>query len=162
MSGGVARHDGFALLLVLWTMVLLSLIGTRIATTGRVEAQLAANIRDAAVTEAAADGAVQDAAFRLLAAPPQRWPAGGIERSLVLPGVAAELLAALARAAGADTQSAASIAAAIVEWRFPGGAEEAAMRQRGAWIRGRGALTPTPPGVRRSGRSSGVPGPACG
>ena len=34
--------------------------------------------------------------------------------------------------------------------------------QRGAWIRGRGALTPTPPGVMRRGRSLGVPGPACG
>jgi len=143
---GASRQGGFALLLVLWTMVLLSLIGTRIAATGRVEAQLAANIRDAAVTEAAADGAVQDAAFRLLAAPARRWPAGGIEGSLVLPGVAvamrveseegrvnpnlasAELLKALVRAAGADTQSAASVAAAIVEWRFPGGAEDAAMR----------------------------------
>jgi general secretion pathway protein K len=146
MPGGAARQGGFALLLVLWTMVLLSLIGTRIATTGRVEAQLAANIRDAAVTEAAADGAVQDAAFRLLAAPPRRWPVGGTEGSLALPGVAvavrveseegrvnpnlasAELLAALMRAAGADTQAATAIAAAIVEWRFPGAAAGAAMR----------------------------------
>ena len=35
-------------------------------------------------------------------------------------------------------------------------------RQRGAGIRDRGALTPTPPGVMRRGRSLGVPGPACG
>jgi len=34
--------------------------------------------------------------------------------------------------------------------------------QRGAGIRGTGTLTPTPPGVRRRGRSSGVRGPACG
>ena len=44
------RHQrGFALLLVLWAMVLLSLIGARIAACGRAEAQLAANVRDAAV-----------------------------------------------------------------------------------------------------------------
>ena len=35
-------------------------------------------------------------------------------------------------------------------------------RERGAWIRDAGALIPTPPGVMRRGRSSGVPGPACG
>jgi len=34
--------------------------------------------------------------------------------------------------------------------------------QRGAGIRGTGALTPTPPGVRRRGRSLGVRDPACG
>ncbi len=35
-------------------------------------------------------------------------------------------------------------------------------RQRGAGIRATGALTPTPPRVRRHGRSLGVRGPACG
>ena len=34
--------------------------------------------------------------------------------------------------------------------------------ERGAWIRDAGALTPTPPGVMRRGRSLGVPCPACG
>jgi len=36
------------------------------------------------------------------------------------------------------------------------------VRQRGAWIRGVGATTPTSSGVRRCERSSGVPAPACG
>ncbi len=36
------------------------------------------------------------------------------------------------------------------------------VKQRGAGIRGMGALTPTPPGVRRRGRSLGVRDPACG
>ena len=35
-------------------------------------------------------------------------------------------------------------------------------RQHGARIRGAGALTPTPSGVRRCGRSSGVRTPTCG
>ena len=36
------------------------------------------------------------------------------------------------------------------------------VRQRGAGIRGAGALTPAPARFRRCGRSSGVPAPACG
>ncbi len=38
---------------------------------------------------------------------------------------------------------------------------EKRLRQRGAGIRGVGALTPAPFGVRRRGRSSGVPARAC-
>ena len=34
-------------------------------------------------------------------------------------------------------------------------------RQRGAWIMGAGALTPTRAQITQCGRSSGVPGPAC-
>ena len=44
--------------------------------------------------------------------------------------------------------------------RRPGPTE--VTRQHGARIRGAGALTPTPSGVRRCGRSSGVRAPACG
>jgi general secretion pathway protein K len=131
------RERGFALLLVLWAMALLSLIGTRIAANGRAEAQLAANVRDAAVTETAADGAVQDAAFHLLDASPRRWAADGARRVVAMPGVAVEvrvesedgkvnpnlvsaaLLVALLRQAGADTRSADQIAESIVQWRFP-------------------------------------------
>lgn len=137
MTGAAARQQGFALLLVLWTMVLLSMVGSRIAANGRAEAQLAANVRDAAVTEAAADGAVQDAAFHLLDAPAQRWAADGIARRLALPGAVVEvrvesedgkvnpnlasapLLAALLHEVGADTQTAGLIADGIVRWRFP-------------------------------------------
>lgn len=137
MRGAAARQRGFALLLVLWTMVLLSLIGSRIAASGRAEAQLAANIRDAAVTEAAADGAVQDAAFHLLDAPPRRWAADGSARRLQMPGAvvevrvesedgkvnpnlaAAPLLAALLHEVGADTRTAGLVADSIVRWRFP-------------------------------------------
>jgi hypothetical protein len=40
-TGTTPGDRGFALLFVLWTMVLLSLIGTRIASSGRAVAQLA-------------------------------------------------------------------------------------------------------------------------
>ena len=58
MTRGPEGERGFALLLVLWTLVLLSLIVTGMVSAGRVEAQLASNLRAAAVAEAAADGAV--------------------------------------------------------------------------------------------------------
>ena len=132
----MSKQGGFALLLVLWTMVLLSVIGAHIASTGRTETQLAANVRDAAMTEAAADGAVQDAAFHILTAP--GWTPGGTGRSVSFPAAAVdlriesedsfvnpnlasrELLSALIRQAGGDVQTADQIAAAILEWRFPG------------------------------------------
>lgn len=131
------RQRGFALLLVLWAMVLLSLIGTRIAASGRAEVQLAANVRDAAVTEAAADGAIQEAAFHLLDAPPRQWAADGGKRLVAMPGVAVEvrvesedgkvnpnvvssaLLVALLREVGADSRTAGLVADSILRWRFP-------------------------------------------
>jgi len=135
-TGG--RERGFALLLVLWTMVLLSLIGTRIAAGGRAEAQLAANVRDAAVTQAAADGAVQEAAFHLLDAPPRRWAADGGKHVLAMPGgvavevrveseegkvnpnlASAALLVALLHEVGADSRTAGTISDNILLWRFP-------------------------------------------
>ena len=137
MTGAPERQHGFALLLVLWTMVLLSLIGSRIAASGRAEAQLAANIRDAAVTEVAANGAVQEAAFHLLDAPPRRWAADGSARRVALPGAVVEvrvesedgkvnpnlasapLLTALLHEVGADTRTAGLVADSIVRWRFP-------------------------------------------
>ncbi len=72
---------------MLWTTALLSLIGTRtFAASGRAQARLAAEVRDAAVTQAAADGAVQEAAFHLLETPPQRWAANGIKYLVAMPG----------------------------------------------------------------------------
>jgi general secretion pathway protein K len=136
-AGRLFADRGFALLLVLWTLVLLSLIGTRIAASGRAEAQLAANVRDAAVTQAAADGAIQEAVFHLLVAGDQHWAPSGRHR-VALPGTAVEvgienlagrvnpntaspeLLRALLRALGVDSQRAMALADAIADWRTPG------------------------------------------
>jgi general secretion pathway protein K len=60
------RQAGFALLIVLWALVLLSLILTQLLSTGRTEAQLAGNLRNQAVAQAVADGAVQEALFHLV------------------------------------------------------------------------------------------------
>jgi general secretion pathway protein K len=54
----VSSQRGFALLIVLWTMVLLALLVAQFTTTGRTEVQVATNLRANAATEAAADGAI--------------------------------------------------------------------------------------------------------
>lgn len=133
---------GFALLLVLWTLVLLTLIVSSLVAGGRGEVRLAANLRAAAEAEAIADGAVHEAIFRLLDPSDAGWRAdrpgnatairevaiaGGratmrIEdhAGLVNPnGVTDALMQALLVRAGADRRQAASITAAIADWRSP-------------------------------------------
>jgi general secretion pathway protein K len=140
---------GFALLIVLWSIVLLALLATQITAAGRSELQLAANLREAASAEAAADGGVFMAVFHVLDAPPGRWDADGSihetsqgrfrlqvriedENGKINPNDAPQdLLAALLSAEGADPASQ-SIAHAIVDWRFPGDAQAKAQQYRSA------------------------------
>jgi len=132
------RQRGFALLLVLWTLVLLALIVSGIAASGHMESALAANLRGQAVAEAAADGAVAVALFHILESGPDQWPADGAphrlvigaaritvrvtdEAGLVNPNTAPRiLLVALLRRLGTDPGAAMHIAAAMVDWRSPG------------------------------------------
>jgi general secretion pathway protein K len=131
------RQAGFALLMVLWTTSLLALIGTQITSTGRREAQLAANLRGAAVAEAAADAAVFEAIYHLIDGSDSHWIADGTVHRVTLPHAAAEvtaaddsgkidinmaslpLLSALLREVGIDQRRAQSLAAAIADWRSP-------------------------------------------
>jgi len=147
----VGGDRGFALLIVLWSVVLLALLVTQLVAAGRTELQLAANLRGAAVAEAAADGALHEAIFHLLD-PATRWRADGVPHVLQRPSGTAtvriedeggkvnpntappELLSALLRRAGADARTAGEIALAIVAWRFPnrqGPPAEAAYRAAG-------------------------------
>lgn len=129
------RQRGFALLLTLWAVTLLAVLVTRITATGRGEARLALNVRLAAEAEAAADGAVEAAAFHLVDAGAGHWTADGSIRALRRPGATVQLrldseagkinpntaspalLGALLGAAGADSRTAATLAEAIVAWR---------------------------------------------
>jgi general secretion pathway protein K len=129
------RQRGFALLIVLWTLALLALLGTQLVAAGRGEAQLARNLVDAAQTEAATDGAVQQAIFAMLDASDARWKTDGMVHEIRLGDVAvslrladengkvnpnlasASLLAALLVQVGAPPSTAASLANAIVDWR---------------------------------------------
>ena len=130
------RHDrGFALLIVLWWTVLLALLGTQLAGAGRLEVMRSGNVRDAAVADAAAEGALQTAAFHLLENGKDRWVADGAIHTMPLTGgsalieisdeaskiglnqATAGLLAALMSLLGEDHQQAAVIADAILDWR---------------------------------------------
>jgi general secretion pathway protein K len=131
------RQRGFALLIVLWSMALLALIGTRITAAGNGETRLATNLRAAAVAEAAADGAVFEALFHFMDGSGQHWPADGATRRIRLPRAVADvtlrdeggkitlnnsalpLLHGLLRAVGAAPALAETLANQIADWRSP-------------------------------------------
>jgi general secretion pathway protein K len=141
---------GFALLIVLWSIVLLALLATQITAAGRSELQLAANLREAASAEAAADGGVFMAVFHVLDGPAARWDADGSlhetsqgrfrlqvriedENGKINPNTAPQdLLAGLLSAEGADPSTSQSIARAIVDWRSPGNAQIKVQQYRSA------------------------------
>lgn len=132
---GAARQRGFALLIVLSTMALLALIGTRITAAGHTEAQLATNLRANAVAEAAADGAVFEALFHFMDASAGHWPANGLVHRVVMPqaqvavtlvdesrkislnNAPPPLLRGLLQALGVNRQLAAVLTDQIVDWR---------------------------------------------
>ncbi len=126
---------GFALLIVLWAVVLVAFLVTQLTAAGRLETHIASNLRGAAIAEAAADGAIYEALFHLLDGSPERWEADNSihritspsgfaliriqdEAGKVNPNTASfTLLAALLRNVGADHQAAAAIASNIIIWR---------------------------------------------
>jgi general secretion pathway protein K len=126
---------GFALLVVLWWTALLALLGTQLATAGRLEAQRAGNLRSAAMARAAADGVLQEAVFHLLDGSPVGWAADGAPHVLPVAGGLARveirseaakvglnqaspgLLAALLTRLGTSPRQAAALADAILDWR---------------------------------------------
>ena len=129
------RSGGFALLIVLWTLVLISFIVARLTASGRTEIRIAGNLVADAVTEAAGDGAIFTAIFNQLDPNlDQRWPLNGQAHELrigstrvlvqledeagrVNPSTAPpELLEALLRTTGSDPESAHRLAAAIGQW----------------------------------------------
>ena len=133
-SGGGERSRGFALLIVLWAIVLAALIGTQVTALGRRETHIAANLRAAAAAEAGADGAVNEAIFRLMRNE-LGWDADGTPHTLAVGPVSVDvvitdetnkininsasagLFAALFAILGADETTAAGTAAAIIAWR---------------------------------------------
>lgn len=135
---GAASEPGFALLIVLWVLVLLALLVSEITATGRSEAELAANLRGSAVAEAAADGAEASARFHFLEGGAGHWAADDSSHRLRMGDAQVEvviadedgridlntapraLLAALLHRVGVAPAAADRMAAAIVDWRSPG------------------------------------------
>jgi general secretion pathway protein K len=129
------RTGGFALIIVLWTLVLIGFIVAHLTATGRTEIRIASNLEANAAARAAADGAINQAIFSLSdPRPDQRWPVDGVEREITVgtsrvivrvedeaswinPNSASPaLLEALLRTTGSDPESARHLAAAIGEW----------------------------------------------
>lgn len=156
------RQRGFALLIVLWTVGFLALLGTQIVAAGRSDTRLADNLRQEAVLEAAAQGAVSDVMFLMLAARDPRFQADGVVREVRIGQVpvlvrienendrvnintaSAALLRALIIQVGGAPGLADRIAAAMLDWRTAG----TNPRQAGAKL----------PEYRAAGRNYGPPG----
>jgi hypothetical protein len=72
------RNKGFALIVVLWTLVLIAFIVAHVTASGRTEVRIANNLAAHAVAMTAADGAIYEATFNLSdPRPDQRWPVDG-------------------------------------------------------------------------------------
>lgn len=162
VSAMTDRQRGFALLIVLWTVAFLALLGTQIVAAGRSDTQLADNLRQEAVLEAAAAGAIEDVTFLILGAKDPKFQAYGVmsqvrigeTRVLVrveneadrinLNTASAPLLRSLIIEAGGAPGLADRLAAAISAWR----ASAASARSRGT----------TAADYRAAGRDYGPPG----
>ncbi len=134
-QAGLRRERGFALLIVLWTLVLIAFLVLHLTASGRTEIRIADNLVDNAVAAAAADGAITEAIFNLAnPRPDQRWRLDGAAHPLTIgdsrvtvrladeaerinPNLASPvLIEALLRAVGSDPATAQRLTAAIADW----------------------------------------------
>src|SRR5579875_3848234 len=135
MAGRSRRSEGFALLIVLWTLVLIAFLIAHLTADSSSEAQIAENLVANAVAEAAAEGAISQAIFKFTDPRPEtRWPLDGTwhqiaignsrvavrledEAARINPNRASPaLLEALLVAVGSDEGTARNLATAIGEW----------------------------------------------
>jgi general secretion pathway protein K len=126
---------GFALIVVLWFLVLISAIGIYMMANARSETALARNTLAAARAEALADGAVADAAAsQMLSDPTKKWRMDGTpyhldlaggdaavrlidESQKINPNLASDsLISGLFQALGLDRQHSDALGAAIADW----------------------------------------------
>ena len=129
------RERGFALLIVLWTLVLIAFLVAQITSSAQTELRIASNLKTNAAAQAAADGAIYQTIFNLSSPQPQRrWPVDGSaheiqigssritvrledEAGKINPSLASQaLVAALLQVLGSDPGQAATLAGAIAEW----------------------------------------------
>jgi general secretion pathway protein K len=129
------RSRGFALVIVLWTLVLLSFVMTHMIAAGRTETHIAANFVANADAETQADGAILETVFRIIDASDAHWNVGDgphvlrmrqakasiaivDESGKVNPNTAStQMLAALMVVCGARQAQAAALAKAMLDWR---------------------------------------------
>ena len=137
-SGNRARR-GFALLVVLWFLVLLATLGTYLLINARSETALARNMLANAHAEALGDAGITQAVFNLTGTDPTKiWPLDGTphtvnvlggsvtirlydEGAKINPNLASDtLLAALFEVLGLEPQKATRLGAAIFDWTHTG------------------------------------------
>lgn len=137
-SSGSARTCGFALIIVLWFLVLIAAIATYLLANARMEIAIARNIRSSAAAEALADAGIAEAVFNESdpvasnhwrpdgAAHRVRLAAGEItiritdETAKVNPNLTTDgMIAALFEAAGIEQTQARRLGAAIADWVGP-------------------------------------------
>src|SRR5204863_3728462 len=79
------QSRGFALLIVLWVLVLIAFLIAQVTAAGRTELRIAGNLYANAAAEAALEGAVSEAIFHLSDPQPERrWRLDGRPRELVI------------------------------------------------------------------------------
>jgi general secretion pathway protein K len=129
------QNGGFALIIVLWTLVLIAFIVAHLTASGRTEIRIANNLVANASAQAAADGTIFEGVFNLSnPQPDQRWPVDGNTREIVIddsrvtvrvedearwinPNTASPaLIEALLRATGSDPETARRLAIEVGEW----------------------------------------------
>jgi general secretion pathway protein K len=128
------RTRGFALLIVLWVLVLLGFIATQIVAAARTELRISGNLYSNAVAEAAAEGAINESIFWLCDPEPERaWRLGSVhelaighnrivvrlmdEAARINPNLASPLeVEGLLRATGSNPATARQLAIGIAEW----------------------------------------------
>lgn len=137
-QAGRARQRGFALLAVLWLVVLLAIVAASFGTVARTEVHLGRNAVEKAKAEALADAGVHRAILALLEPEPAvRWRTDGAVYRLALAGgevrvaiqdetgkidlnmASDELLRGLFMAVGLGQDEAAAMADAVADFRDP-------------------------------------------
>ncbi len=139
MRNRTGDDRGFALLLVLWAMVLLAILASQITGAGRAESHMAAALRQSAQLEEAADGAVYETIWHLLDGTGEAWPVQAGIYELNEPGghvhveiedergkldinqVPEQLLEALFIGLGFDNTTSSAAAHGIEDWHQQGG-----------------------------------------
>src|SRR5437879_13162100 len=78
-----ARSRGFALLIVLWMLVLIAFVVAQMTAAGRTESRIAGHLAAISRSQAAADGAIYEAIFHVSdARPEQHWQVDGSEQAV--------------------------------------------------------------------------------
>ncbi len=141
--GGDQADGGFALLLVLWTMALLSLLAAQVTGAGRAETKLANALRGGAQLQEAADAAASETIWHMLDGGGDFWAPGALRTVINEPAgpvtvtvidergkldinqSPVALLSALFATVGANRTQAQLVANSIADWRSqqPAGAD---------------------------------------